>query len=420
MSAITNMTGDMQTAVTAGSKAGQVDSIQDSAVFAQQLGNLLLNLDEQGMSEVAPGMDPDDVSKLQDLLALLQQMMSQGVALQTNQQPLDNQGDQQGIQLHIDQLPTVASKLRTDLQQMLNNMSLSEGGDTLEQAQTLVSQIDELISKLNSDAKGNKSANKGMPTTSVPPKIGAFQAVAVQSDSPAMVMKTRQALSLYQLEAGTNCRATTVTSEQWNPTLAIQADNSESGVEDAKLQPGQQVTGQPIPVNGRMDGPAQPKEFSVRADRFAQEVSNVFVKQMKVGSFQGVSEAKLILHPQSLGQVNVLITSHNGMITAHFQADTQIGKEALDNQLSQLRQALVQQGLQVDKLDVTHQPQSQSQTFDFTQQRGQSQQQQRQQQESGNGNDQQTEFSLEALTEKDGPSTGTSRNGSIANVDFSA
>ena len=67
----------------------------------------------------------------------------------------------------------------------------------------------------------------------------------------------------------------------------------------------------------------------------------------------GVSQARISLYPENLGQVDVRISSHNGVLTAHLVADTWIAKELLDGQLDHLRQALQNQGLQVNKLEVS-------------------------------------------------------------------
>lgn len=154
----------------------------------------------------------------------------------------------------------------------------------------------------------------------------------------------------------------------------------------------------------------------VRADQFTKDMTNLFVKQMKIVGGNGFSEAKLILHPQSLGQVDVRITANNHVITAHFAADSQAGKELLDNQLPQLRAALQQIGLQVDRLEVTQQ-QSQPQHFGFSQQReGQRNHQEQQQSES---NEQQAEFNIEALTQENESAATTWLKAKQAKVEYS-
>ncbi|MEW8988034.1 MAG: flagellar hook-length control protein FliK, partial [Bacillus sp. (in: firmicutes)] len=66
----------------------------------------------------------------------------------------------------------------------------------------------------------------------------------------------------------------------------------------------------------------------------------------------GLSEAKFSLYPKHLGQLQIKIAAQKGQITAQIVADTQVAKEALEGQLSMLKQALQQQGLQVQKIEI--------------------------------------------------------------------
>lgn len=89
----------------------------------------------------------------------------------------------------------------------------------------------------------------------------------------------------------------------------------------------------------------------VHADRFAEQMAQAF-KTMKAGSSNGLSEVRIMLQPEHLGQVDVKVTMQNGHIVAQFMADTVHGKEMLESQLAQLRSMLHSQGLQVERLEV--------------------------------------------------------------------
>ncbi len=91
----------------------------------------------------------------------------------------------------------------------------------------------------------------------------------------------------------------------------------------------------------------------VAADDFAQSMTGLIVQKFDVSTLNGLSEAKLMLFPEHLGQVDVKITMQNGLLTAVFQTDTAMAKDMLDNQMAQLRLALQSQGLNVDKLEVS-------------------------------------------------------------------
>ncbi|WP_169083078.1 flagellar hook-length control protein FliK [Paenibacillus sp. PL91] len=91
----------------------------------------------------------------------------------------------------------------------------------------------------------------------------------------------------------------------------------------------------------------------VVADDFAKSMTGMIVQKFDMTTLNGVSEAKIMLFPEHLGQVDVRITMQNGLLTAIFQTDTAMAKDMLDNQMAQLRSALQAQGLMVDKLEVS-------------------------------------------------------------------
>ncbi|MBW7453713.1 flagellar hook-length control protein FliK [Paenibacillus sepulcri] len=107
----------------------------------------------------------------------------------------------------------------------------------------------------------------------------------------------------------------------------------------------------------------------VPVQQFAENMQNLIVKQFHVSSADGVSEARISLFPEHLGQVDVRITVQNGLLTAMFMTDTSAAKDMLENQMAQLRASLLTQGLQVDKLEVS---QNTVQTSLFQDRQGQS------------------------------------------------
>lgn len=116
------------------------------------------------------------------------------------------------------------------------------------------------------------------------------------------------------------------------------------------------VTSQPDAVDRLGDGrQVRPlASFIVREHEFAQEMSRWMSGQMRLGSRSDVSEARIIMHPEHLGQVHIRLMLEGGVLTGQFVADSLLGRELLESQLTQLRQALGNLGIQVDKLDVSH------------------------------------------------------------------
>lgn len=91
------------------------------------------------------------------------------------------------------------------------------------------------------------------------------------------------------------------------------------------------------------------------------------------------SQIRVKLYPEHLGHLDIRVMSMDGKVSAQLMASSQLAKEALEFQVGQLRTALTQQGIQVDKIEVTQQNQSQSMLQDqrggqhLFQQRGQGQ-----------------------------------------------
>jgi flagellar hook-length control protein FliK len=118
--------------------------------------------------------------------------------------------------------------------------------------------------------------------------------------------------------------------------------------------------------------PFRPKtEATINASTFVRDMSGFIANNMKLSVGEAFKEARLSLHPENLGQVDVKITLHaNGQLVAQLTADTLAGKQLLESQLPQLRQALQNQGLQVERLEVAQEQAASSSMFQQSRQQG--------------------------------------------------
>lgn len=96
-------------------------------------------------------------------------------------------------------------------------------------------------------------------------------------------------------------------------------------------------------------------QAEVRVTAFVEQMTPFLIKQMTITQLQGTSEAKIRLIPEHLGQLDIKISITNGQLTALINSDNTAAKEMLELQLPMLRQALQTQGLQVERLEITHQ-----------------------------------------------------------------
>jgi hypothetical protein len=84
----------------------------------------------------------------------------------------------------------------------------------------------------------------------------------------------------------------------------------------------------------------------------AQKVMGQIVKGAKVQVESGQTEAKISLHPPSLGKLNLHIITKDDQVRVTFFAETTHVKEIIENNLHQLRQSFLQQGLKVEHFNV--------------------------------------------------------------------
>lgn len=93
-------------------------------------------------------------------------------------------------------------------------------------------------------------------------------------------------------------------------------------------------------------------ENHTRSEALIRELQTIF-KRSNFGQTGGTTRLLIKLYPEHLGQVRIELLQTNGIMTARILASTALGKEMLDSQLHQLRQAFVQQNIQIDRIDIS-------------------------------------------------------------------
>lgn len=91
----------------------------------------------------------------------------------------------------------------------------------------------------------------------------------------------------------------------------------------------------------------------VQVARQVHEIVTQVVEQIKVVVTEDTSEMVIHLNPEHLGKVNLSVVAREGHITAQFVTETELARQALESQIQQLRDTLGEQGLKVDKVEVS-------------------------------------------------------------------
>lgn len=128
-----------------------------------------------------------------------------------------------------------------------------------------------------------------------------------------------------------------------------------------------------VPVRSTIEETIQPR--IVRMSHIIEDLSNIFRGTLRINASMEGTQLRLNIFPEHLGHLDIRIMESNGKIAAQIIASSLMAKDALELQLNQLRTALQQQGLLIDKLEITHE--GLQQTFEQHGEKAFSQQQQK-------------------------------------------
>ncbi len=98
---------------------------------------------------------------------------------------------------------------------------------------------------------------------------------------------------------------------------------------------------------------SQTGEADMAAAAQVREIANQIMEQIKITIRPEQTNMELQLNPEHLGRVNLTITEKEGMMTAQFTTQTEVAKEAIESQMTALRESLQNQGIKVEAIEVT-------------------------------------------------------------------
>ncbi|MBB5179304.1 flagellar hook-length control protein FliK [Planomicrobium koreense] len=123
-----------------------------------------------------------------------------------------------------------------------------------------------------------------------------------------------------------------------------------------------------------------------RMASLADDLGAILGSSAKLSGTGETTQLKVSIFPEHLGQLEIRLSTVDGKVAAHILASNPMAKEALELQVYQLRNSLTQQGIQVDRIEISSQQQAGQ---SLSQQQGQQEQrfarQQRQQPTTKNG-----------------------------------
>lgn len=83
-----------------------------------------------------------------------------------------------------------------------------------------------------------------------------------------------------------------------------------------------------------------------------KEVINQIVEQVKVNMNQQSTSLEMQLYPEHLGKIQIHVVSKDGVMTARIIAESEAAKQAIEGGLSNLKEAMENQNLKVEAIEV--------------------------------------------------------------------
>ncbi|MBE1553460.1 flagellar hook-length control protein FliK [Sporosarcina limicola] len=134
--------------------------------------------------------------------------------------------------------------------------------------------------------------------------------------------------------------------------FAVQTEAGQTTNSELSQQAMNNVTGNVVVSKGEVTLAELENRNNLRNEELVREMQNIF-KRSNFGQTGGTNRLLIKLYPEHLGQVRIELLQVNGIMTARILASTALGKEMLESQLHQLKNAFMQQNLQVERIDVS-------------------------------------------------------------------
>ncbi|MDG5470292.1 flagellar hook-length control protein FliK [Jeotgalibacillus sp. ET6] len=95
--------------------------------------------------------------------------------------------------------------------------------------------------------------------------------------------------------------------------------------------------------------------LEIKASQPAESLIKQFAEVMdkaKFGKTNGTEKLLIRLQPEHLGTLRIELIQKSGVLAARVMTSTNLAKDMMDSQIQQLRQALTNQNIQIDKIEI--------------------------------------------------------------------
>jgi flagellar hook-length control protein FliK len=148
-----------------------------------------------------------------------------------------------------------------------------------------------------------------------------------------------------------------VQTEKDTPLKGDIGPGDEAGSKVVKTEAGTndsgQLTSQSQPFDKTLESASGPKEAEAAQREFRNQTMEQIVRRAVIQVRDGQHEARIDLKPEFMGHLRMQVITENQQVTVKILTEFGFVKDMIENSVQQLKADLQQQGLEVDKVDVS-------------------------------------------------------------------
>ncbi|MED4887993.1 flagellar hook-length control protein FliK [Lysinibacillus fusiformis] len=142
-----------------------------------------------------------------------------------------------------------------------------------------------------------------------------------------------------------------VTTTKSTGTFSLQGFQQVQMTKQSETSSNEMVTPQTVQTKPDTFQITLPTAKPAQSEALLKEMQAI-INRAQISNAQGITRLTIKLYPENLGTIRIELVQNDGVLTARLLASTAHGREMLDSQAYQLKQAFVQQNIQVDRLDI--------------------------------------------------------------------
>lgn len=299
---------------------------------------------EFGQQEVSAVIPDEVIAAIQSLNVQILETVSEALGISSDE--LQGMLQDMGIAVQDLMQPEQLRALFMEVKQLDDPMALLTEDGMAEEFAALMENVKQLDSQGTLSREDVQMALKQMtqmPQTSQEEKE-LDTAAALAEEASSKTENTEEGIPITVIKEDA--------AKQTGQNAANSGRDTKRGMEGRTEQPAD-IFVQNLASAAEQNAPLS-MDAAVNRIQTMQNIVDQVVEQIKVHINQNSTSMELMLHPESLGKVNLIIESaKDGQLTATFSTQNEMAKVALESQMQTLKENLNQQGMKVNAIEVT-------------------------------------------------------------------